>query len=122
MKAGKFGMITIALVLCITFCGAGTVLSQSVDKEQENMYKQMEKEYVTQVREYLNQTGYENPGIMLTRVIDENGSREYTLTLHHRRFERMTDREKEDLLSQLKQFEFEVEDGGFCQEFLAANL
>lgn len=86
---------TILLILTTAFCVAGTVQSQSNKEIQlcENFYRQLEDGYVDELRTYLTQEGYINCGIMLTRTVYEDGTREYQVLLHHNRFEKLNDTE-----------------------------
>lgn len=110
MKKNKtFGMIIIGLTVLIVLTVAKTAECQSYAAEQNNeaYYVLLEKEYVEQVRNYLNEAGYSNSGVMLTRVINEEGEREYTMAIHHRRMEKLSGEEKEELIQQLAERAFE---------------
>ena len=72
------------------------------ERMDESGYKQVEKEYVTQVKSYLQKEGYENSGVILTKVIYEDGSREYTLSVHHKRILKLSEFERESLCEALK--------------------
>lgn len=102
----KFGLITIVLILVIAFCTTGTVMGMERGRVtvDEKFYKKMEQDYVMQVREYLNEEGYNNSGVTLTKVFFEDGSREYTLNIHHKRIEKLTDVQREKLKQQLTRF------------------
>lgn len=63
----------------------------------EGYYRNLETAVVEDARECLNEMGYLNSGVMLTRVIQADGSREYTLTIHHYVIDRMSDTEREAL-------------------------
>lgn len=105
MKKG-FALLTMVLILVIAFCTTGTVMGMENGKERmdESGYKQVEKEYVTQVKSYLQKEGYENSGVVLTKVIYEDGSREYTLNVHHKRITKLSETEQEFLRSELIKF------------------
>ena len=74
----RFWAVTIILILVTAFCCAGTVLSRArfSERELESYYREMESRLVEEAREYLDRQGYENSGVMLTRVVDMAGSRE----------------------------------------------
>ena len=51
--------------------------------ELESCYREWERGIAEDIREYLGRQGYENSGVTLTRVTDEDGFREYTVSIHH---------------------------------------
>lgn len=95
--------VTVLLVLVIAFSMAGVAKCQSVEdiKLTESYFTQLEQEYVKQVREYLTEEGFVNSGVMLTRTIYEDGSRECLVTIHHSRFDGLTSQQKEELICAL---------------------
>lgn len=99
MRGYKFVITTLILIFVTVFCTAGTVIGQDKDSVHvdEKYYREMEREYVKQVRSYLNDNGYENGGVMLTRVVEADGSREYTLSVHHKRINRLSKAEQKEL-------------------------
>lgn len=115
-----FGMVTVCLVLISVFCITGTVYSQSKisERELENYYREKEQKMVCEVREYLNQSGFENSGVTLTRVLEADGMREYTLTVHHGRIEGMDESGRENLKEELSAFNFTAENCIFFHEFI----
>ena len=117
MKKG-FSILTILLVLVIIFCVKGTVMSKENDEKvrQNQYYAALEQDYLVRTRQLLDEEGYGSCGINLTRVTYEDGRREYTVLLHHRRLERLSDEEKLGLESLLSQTEFQNEMCSFCYE------
>lgn len=117
MKKG-FGIITVLLILVIIFCVKETVMSkESAERAKQNHYfAVLEQDYLERTRMLLDEEGYGNCGINLTRVTYEDGRREYTVLLHHRKLERMSSEEKLDLESMLSQIEFQNETCSFCYE------
>lgn len=87
-RAGSLGFwaVTIILVIVTAFCCVGTVMSRTDFSrvELEKLYQEWEKLLTDDIREYLGQQGYENSGVMLTRMVDENGDRQYTFSIHHK--------------------------------------
>jgi len=98
-----FAAATILLIAISAFCITGTVISQSNKngEEMEYYYRMQEKEMLEQTKEQLAQLGYANSGVTLTRVVDVDGSREYTFTIHHRKIDKMTETERVNLTEQL---------------------
>lgn len=102
MKKG-FVLITLILILVTAFCTTGTVMGMEKDKlsVDETFFEEMERDYVYKVRQYLDAEGYCNSGVALTKVLFEDGSREYTLNVHHRRFGKLEQAKQEELKSML---------------------
>ena len=91
-----FAAATIILVLITAFCIAGTVMSKGDmnTAELESYYRQVEKELLGQTREQLEELGFKNSGVTLTKVVDKEGNREYTFKIHHRKIETMSAEER----------------------------
>ena len=77
----------------------------------------VEKGLVEDARLLLSERGFANSGVMLTRVIDENGSRQYTLTVHHGRISKMSDEDRQFLMAELEQIVFEDDNSIFFHKF-----
>ena len=121
-KTALFISITIAFVLMATFCISATVVSQSHISEhaQDEYRKAREKEYVTALRSYLAQQGYHNSGVTLTSVTDTDGTRTYTAAIHHAAIDRLTEKERKDLIIQLASIETMIQNLIY-HEFLITN-
>lgn len=116
-----FYAATLLLVIVSVLCFAGTAISQSNigEREMENYYHVKEQELVKEIRSFLNEQGYDNSGVALTRVVDEEGYREYTVAIHHSRIDRMDEEEKEGLKEELAAFAFTAEGCTFSYKFLS---
>ena len=121
-RAGRlrFRAVTIILIIVAAFCCTGTVMSRTGFSEQEleNYYREREGRLVEDVREYLGQKGYVNSGVMLTRVVDADGSREYTLSIHHGRITGLSEQERERLTGSLQEMTFQDRDCIFTVIYL----
>lgn len=117
-------VFTALLILIAAFGISGTVLSQKdgMSKEMQEYYRTVEKEYVKELRTYLAQQGYSDSGVTMNRIINEDGSRDYVVTIRHRRIEGLEDTEKEALLASCKEIAFPVEDCGFYHKFLESDF
>lgn len=115
-----FMAVTVCLVLITAFCITGTVIGQRKLEgyEQDVLYRAQENCMVQEVRDYLEKEGYKNSGVMLTRVLEADGSREYTLTVHHGKIDALTDEDREKLQKELENFDFTAENCSFRHEFL----
>ena len=91
---------------------------EQIEREEMEAYcREQEKILVREVREYLTGQGYCDSGVMLTRTRFEDGSLEYKLTVHHGKIDNMTESEREELLKEISEFTFLVENGRFVHEF-----
>ena len=115
-----FVAVTILLVLITAFFCVGTVMSRTdLDaRELEEYYLAKEQELTREIREVLEENGFENSGVTVTRVVETDGSRLYTVTVHHGRIDDMCDEEREKLLEELKGINFEDERCSFFHQFL----
>lgn len=122
MRMGNigFGAVTMLLVLATTYFCVGTVFSRTdlSRRELENYYYEKEQELVREARQFLDGEGYTNSGVMLTRVVDSDGSRSYTLTVHHGRIDGMGEEDRGLLLVELEKFAFTDDASTFHYEFL----
>ena len=104
-RAGSLGFwaVTIILVIVTAFCCAGTVMSRTdfSKVELEKFYREWEEQLTDDVRAYLGQQGYENSGVMLTRLVDEEGVRQYTFSIHHRDIMELNEAGREKLKENL---------------------
>lgn len=106
-----FVAVTIILVLLAAFCFAGTAASRTTldSAELEGYYRQQEDQLVSRARRLLEEQGFANSGVMLTRVVEPDGSREYTLTVHHGEIDRMSASERDALVERLAGLAFQDE-------------
>lgn len=115
-----FIVTTAFLVAISAFCITTTVLSQSNigEQELENYYREQEKELLCQTKQQLKDLGYTNCGVTLTRVVDEEGNREYTFTIHHGKIDKMSMEERDALAAELACDITLTEKCSFYHEFL----
>lgn len=115
-----FGAVTIFLIFVTAFCCTGTVLSATDfnKKEPESCYRAKEKQLVCEARAFLNAEGFANSGIMLTHTTETDGSRVYTMTVHHAEIAKMSGEERQKLLVKLEGIAFDSPDCVFLHKFL----
>lgn len=114
-----FILFTMALVL-VTGCSAGSVAMcrpAGTVRVNEQYYIDMEEDYVEEVRQLLADAGLPDAGVMLTHVREADGTRIYTLSVHHRNYRCLEQREREDLSDAVLACSFETEKCVFVQEF-----
>ena len=87
-------------------------------KEFENFYREQEKELLCLTKQQLEDLGYANCGVTLTRVVDEIGNREYTFTIHHRKIDKMSMDERKELAAELMRDIALAENCSVYHEFL----
>lgn len=109
----------ILTLISVYFC-AGTVMSRTnlSVQEMEGYYREKEKTLVQDVKDFLDGEGFVHSGVMLTRVVDMDGSRVYTLTVHHGKIDKMCQENRTMLMERLEGIVFEDEDCSFRHEFL----
>lgn len=114
----KFGVITICIVVIVAFCVKGTVLGNNRDirVHDNKYYQQMEEEFVESVKSELYELGYTNCGVMMTRVADESGMREYTVMIHHSRLAKANTQIQMEVLNSLTGYEFDQSKCSFTYE------
>lgn len=121
MNRNRIFMMTVVLLICVNvFCIAGTVMSQSKDNilKEEAYARSLEQAYKKELKQILSEQGCSDSGITMTRVVDEKGRREYTVTIHHKKIDRMSEGERRQLSSHLEKAVFPIENSQIFQEFL----
>lgn len=112
-KKVVFVLFTILLILCMWILISDTVMCQSEESVtvDEEAFQVLESDYLKAVKQYLNARGFQNSGVSLNRIVDENGSRSYHITLHHRHMHKLTEEEQEMLTDTIEEMGFEI---AFC--------
>ena len=93
------GIITVILIIAAFYLFSITVRSSADDDNSywNEYYAPAETDYVAEVRGYLDDLGYSNPGVSLTHITDGELMRTYTLSIHHRRFENQSSEGREEI-------------------------
>lgn len=124
-KTGNLGFAaaTVLLIFVTALSFVGTAMSRTDFNaaELEGYYREEETRLVEDTRAYLNDHGLKNSGVMLTRVVEADGRREYTVTVHHRDIDEMTLEEREALALELAELDFSDESCVFFHEFLLSD-
>lgn len=110
---------TVLLVLIAALFAGCTAMSRTDigTRELEEYYLTKEQALTKDVRELLAVKGYENSGVMVTRVIEDDGNRLYTIAVHHKRIDLLDDKERQMLLSQVENLVFDDEACSFFIDF-----
>ncbi len=122
-KANKnilFIMTTLLLVMIITLSVKETVLSQNkntapIDAKHNRM---IENEYIAEIRALLEEKGYGNCGITMTKVMKPDAPKEYTVLIHHWKINDLEGTEKAELKNELANVEFPIGNCSFNHKFL----
>ena len=101
-RAVMFVVVVMALAM-----GIGMSVMASADQEvtyviSNEQYKEMEQECLQDVKAILLEKGCKDAGVTLTYVIGEDGSREYTVCVHHAKLEVMESEEYGLLQARIK--------------------
>lgn len=105
-KGFRFAALTAALILAAAFCISLTVCSQEPGNGRyngltEKYREETEKEYLECVRRILAEEGYSGCGLNLTFRREAGSPRRYSLTVHHRRLERLDEDRRERICARL---------------------
>ena len=103
------GLLTALLIAGAFFIFSLTVkgIERNESEALNEYFKVLEDEYVSSARDYLNEKGYVNSGVMLNHTTDENGMRTYTLSVHNSRFEYASEETKEEVIQALTDLSFD---------------
>lgn len=120
MKRYRFYMLTVMLVFTLFSLVTMRVKGQgevdfAADRER---YEQLEDSYTERLKDMLENKGYRNAGITMTKIYQPDGSREYTVQIHHKRINQLSDGEKILLLNELAAISFGGENCSVLHKFL----
>lgn len=103
--------VIIMLVAMIIFCTSGTLLclDTKLNRTEELGYRILEREYESELRVLLEEKGYSNSGVTMNSIVQEDGVRSYTVTIHHKKIEALDNVEKRALAAECQGIEASVE-------------
>ena len=115
-----FYIVLLVLFLLLSFLISNIAYSKENVKnlELEQYYDGLEDVMLRKVKEYLNENGFRNSGVSLTRVVDSDNHRTYQLIVHHDHIDRMEEYEREELKEILCAFGFQDSYSTFHCSFL----
>ena len=73
-------IVSIAIFWCVIGIKASALERADHDKKQ---YQMQEVQFKSEIKNCLEDMGYENAGITITKIMEEDGGREYTVLVHH---------------------------------------
>lgn len=120
VKDAVLVLFTILLVLGGAVFISETAISQKeggviVDEAE---LRTLEREYISEIRDYLEQQGFADSGVSLTWVMEEDGSRSYDVVLHHKGIGKLTSAEREELFQRVETLAFQVSGCNFQVKLL----
>ena len=103
------GVFLCVWIIVAAMCITVTVFARERKsaKEVEAYYRTLEDDMVNRVRDILTKKGFENSGVMLTRVVEADESRSYTLSVHHGRILKLDEESEVELSEELEDLFFE---------------
>ena len=93
---------TLSVIILAGVCSL-TLVARANDNKSKEFRQQIEnreKEYVKEVKNVLAESGFENAGVNLTKVTDENMNMNYRLVINHHSF-MYAKSEKTDMLEDM---------------------
>ncbi len=102
-RAFKIGVAGIGLVMMVCIM-ARTVSGkeQRIDLPTADAYERMEAEHIKEIRTVLSENHFSNSGVNMTKVIDADENRVYTVEIYHMRLNDADQKTKQELLNQLE--------------------
>lgn len=112
--------VTLLFIAVILFCAKGTVMSREKngDLADRQYYRAIENEYIGEIREVLEEYGYKNCGITMTKVTEKGMPNEYTVLIHHKRLQSLDETGRESIKTELSCVGFTEEESRFSYVFL----
>lgn len=75
-------VVALAVLVLWSICSIKANATERAENNK-NEYQMQERQFKIEIIECLEKMGYENCGITITKVMDADGSREYTVKIHH---------------------------------------
>lgn len=101
IPAAVIGLLVMVFALLI----GGKVYAKSVEAAEREQRERMESTYISMIKDELENRGFSNSGVNMTKATDEEDEWEYTVTVYHHSFEWMD-------VNEQKIFEKELENMG----------
>ena len=99
--------LVIAVVTFITTSITVTSCKKGAASDNAAYYHQLEQAYVKEARKVMNEQGYFDAGITMTRRMNEAGERIYTVKVHHNRLNNASFEKTNELMELLSNIPFE---------------
>ncbi len=140
MKRMKSNWVRLVVLFTVIFlCGCSIQVvgkERKVSHEDERYYQVMEKEYRSGLRNFLDEAGYYNSGINMTKVIspkevakgtanDERESQEtrtYTVSIYNKKISQLDNVKRSELMSELVKMEVLMNGFDVSYEFMETDV
>ena len=99
--------LAVAVVTFITTSITVTSCKKGAASDHAAYYHQLEQAYVKEARKVMNEQGYFDAGITMTRRMNEAGDRIYTVKVHHNRLNNASFEKTNELMELLSNIPFE---------------
>ena len=103
MKTFVWGL----MIMVMMVCGISTTVKAAAINESEQIsreeYKKMEEECVNHIKILLEEKGCKDAGVSLTYVTNDDVLREYTVVIHHKNIDRMSQDERLILIDRMRE-------------------
>ena len=100
------GIITMVMIIVLSTV---FVRSAQADAELAKYYAELEDDYKHSVRSYMNEEGFVNAGINITRIVDAEGNRIYTVKIHHSRLDSLDEKKRNNIVTEISKMGFDDE-------------
>lgn len=119
-KEAVFVLVTVFFVLSLWLFISENVMSQNEGKltVDEEAFLVLEGQYLSEVRLLLEEKGFRNAGVMLNRISEEGGNRNYQIVLHHKNINKLSVKEQNMLISEIAGMGFGIQHCDFEVEIL----
>ena len=98
----------VAIMLLWSICGIKANAAEKADNDRAE-YQMQENDFVKEIKKCMEERGYYNSGINLTKVMDTDGSREYKVMVHHGDIDLEDDAEVTNLYEMQENVNFNAE-------------
>ncbi len=95
--------IILLLIILFALLVGRKVYAQNVEEAARVQRETVESLYITSIKDELEDVGFTNSGVNMTKATNENGEWEYTVVIFHRSFEWMEEGAKEDLENRMEE-------------------
>lgn len=123
MRRYRFYLITVVVVFTLFSLITIRVNGQGERDfaSERQYYEQLEEDYEKRLVDMLEDKGYRYAGITMTKIYQEDGSRDYTVQIHHKRINQLSEGEKILLINELEAVSFGGEKCSILHKFLSCE-
>ncbi len=94
-------VVIVLLILTFAVLVGNKVHAMSLEEAHKQQREALESNYIATMREVLEQKGFYNSGVNMTKATNEDGEWEYTVIIYNHSFEWMEDLTKGELEEEL---------------------